>query len=71
MKFACPVEASAFVADPRILIVSFYFVSSFFLLHRVVLKESWEVVSQPDIHPTSGIRARWYKDADCSGGEQD
>ena len=53
MKFACPVEASPFVADPRILIIfSFCFVSSFFLLHRVVLKGSWEVVSWPDIHPT-------------------
>ena len=72
VKFACPVEASPFVADPCILIVFFFcFVSSFFLLHRVVLKESWEVVSWPDIYPTSGIRARRYKDADCSGGEQD
>ena len=70
VKFVCPVEVSPFLTDPRILII-FYFISSFFLLYRVVLKRSREVVFQLDIHLISGIRARQYKDADCNGGEQD
>ena len=47
MKFACPVET-----NPSWLIHvfdCFLFISSFFLLHRAVLKKSWEVVSWPDI----------------------
>ena len=54
MKFVCPVEVNLFVANSYILIVfSFYFVSSFFLLHRMVLKKFWKMVSRPDIHPTT------------------
>ena len=39
VKFACPVEASPFLTDARILII-FCYISSFFLLHLVVPKRS-------------------------------
>ena len=69
VKFVCPMKASTFMADPRILIILFCF---FFLPTASRGTEKvLEVVSWPDIHPTSGIKARRYKDADCSGGEQD
>ena len=59
MKFACPVEASSFVADPRILIIFFLF--CFFFLPAV--SHGTEKVLRGGVltrHPSN----KWYQRVD-------